>query len=156
MVNHVGKFAPNLAEVTQPLRELLKKDNDWTWGPQQQTAFETVKRLLTTSPTLQHYNPNKPTRVSADACTFGLGSVLLQKDEEGWKPVFYASRSLTETEQRYAQIEKEALAMTWACERFEDFLVGLKTFTIETDHKPLLSLMKSKALDLLTPRIQRF
>ena len=156
MVNHVGKFAPNLAEVTQPLRELLKKDNDWTWGPQQQTAFETVKRLLTTSPTLQHYNPNKPTRVSADACTFGLGSVLLQKDEEGWKPVFYASRSLTDTEQRYAQIEKEALAMTWACERFEDFLVGLKNFTIETDHKPLLSLMKSKALDLLTPRIQRF
>ena len=156
MVNHVGKFAPNLAEVTQPLRELLKKDNDWAWGPQQQTAFDTVKRLLTTSPTLQHYNPNKPTRVSADACKFGLGSVLLQKDKEGWKPVFYASRSLTETEQRYAQIEKEALAMTWACERYEDFLVGLKTFTIETDHKPLLSLMKSKALDLLTPRIQRF
>ena len=156
MVNHVGKFTPNLAEVTQPLRELLKKDNDWTWGQTQQTAFETVKRLLSSAPTLQHYGPSKPTKVSADASKFGIGGVLLQKDKEGWKPVFYASRSLTETEQRYAQIEKEALAMTWACERFEDFLVGLKTFTIETDHKPLLSLMKSKSLDLLTPRIQRF
>ena len=156
MVNHVGKFTPNLAEVTQPLRELLKKDNEWTWGQTQQTAFETVKRLLSSAPTLQHYGPSKPTKVSADASKFGIGGVLLQKDKEGWKPVFYASRSLTETEQRYAQIEKEALAMTWACERFEDFLVGLKTFTIETDHKPLLSLMKSKSLDLLTPRIQRF
>ena len=156
MVNHVGKFTPNLAEVTQPLRELLKKDIDWTWGQKQQTAFETVKRLLSTAPTLQHYSPNKPTKVSADASTYGIGGVLLQKDQEGWKPVFYASRSLTETEQRYAQIEKEALAMTWCCERFEDFLVGLKTFTIETDHKPLLSLMKTKSLDLLTPRIQRF
>ena len=156
MVNHLGKFTPNLADITQPLRELLKKDNDWTWGPDQETAFKNVKRLLSTAPTLQHYNPNRPTKVSADACTHGIGGVLLQKDKDGWKPVFYSSRSLTETEQRYAQIEKEALAMTWSCERFEDFLVGLKNFVVETDHKPLLSLMKAKSLDLLTPRIQRF
>lgn len=70
--------------------------------------------------------------------------------------MFYASRSLSNTEQRYAQVEKEALAVTWCCEKFADFLIGLPRFIIETDHKPLLALLKTKQLDELTPRIQRF
>ena len=72
------------------------------------------------------------------------------------KTVFYASRSLSSTEQRYAQMEKEALALTWAYEQFADFLVGVSSFTIETDHKPLLTLMKTKHVDELNPCIQRF
>lgn len=62
---------------------------------------------------------------------------------------------LTSTEQRYAQVEKEALALTWACERFSDFIIGLH-FELETDHKPLVSLLGGQALDSLPPRIQRF
>ena len=65
------------------------------------------------------------------------------------------SRSLTPTEQRYAQVEKEALGLTWACERYRDFLIG-KHFQLETDHKPLLSILGTQALDALPPRIQRF
>ena len=156
MVNHVGKFAPNLAEITKPLRDLLKKESEWIWTIAHETAFQQVKTLLSTAPILQHYSPKKPTKVSADASSFGMGGVLLQKDSDGWKPVQYASRSFTETEQRYAQVEKEALAMTWCCEKFADYLVGLSSFLIETDHKPLLALMKTKQLDELTPRIQRF
>ena len=72
-----------------------------------------------------------------------------------WCPVAYASRSLSPTEQRYAQVEKEALGLTWACERFRDFLLG-KHFILETDHKPLLSLLGAQALDLLPPIIQHF
>lgn len=71
------------------------------------------------------------------------------------KPVSYISKSLTPTEQRYAQIEKEALAFTWACERFSDYLVGLP-FSIETDHKPLVPLFSTKSLDELPIRVQRF
>ena len=156
MVNHVGKFAPNLAEVTKPLRDLLKKETDWTWDHPQEQAFKKLKDLLSSAPILQHYSPKKKTKVSADASSFGMGGVLLQKDAEGWKPVQYASRSFTETEQRYAQVEKEALAMTWCCEKFKDYLLGLPNFLIETDHKPLLALMKTKPLDEMTPRIQRF
>ncbi|XP_025999271.1 uncharacterized protein K02A2.6-like [Astatotilapia calliptera] len=155
MVNHLGKFLPHLAEKTRPLRDLLKKSNLWSWGPQQQQAFDGIKKELTTPPGLALYDPNAETCVSADSSSYGLGAVLLQRHADlGWKPVAYASKALSATEQRYAQIEKEALASTWACERFAEFLIG-KTFHIETDHKPLVSLLGSKGLDELPPRIQR-
>ena len=94
--------------------------------------------------------------VSADASSYGLGAVLTQKQPSGeWRPVSYISQALTATEQWYAQIEKEALAVTWACERFQDYLVGLQ-FHIETDHKPLVPLLTSKNLDELLIRVQCF
>ena len=64
------------------------------------------------------YSPKAPTKISADASSYGLGAVLLQQIEEKWKPVAYASKSMTDTEKRYAQIEKEALAVTWSCDKF--------------------------------------
>ena len=67
----------------------------------------------------------------------------------------YASRALTETEQRYAQIEKEALAVMWVCEKFQDYILGV-FFKVETDHKPLVPLLSSKALDVVPVRVQRF
>ena len=112
--------------------------------------------MLTTSPVLALFDPNLQTVVSADASSFGLGAVLLQRQAEGeMKPVAYISRSMTTTEQRYAQIEKEALALTWACERFSDYLIGLD-FHIQTDHKPLVPLFSSKSLEELPLRVQRF
>ena len=84
------------------------------------------------------------------------GAVLTQKQSDGsWRPVAYASRGLTNTEVRYVQIEKESLAATWACERFSDYLIG-KDFSLETDHKPLVTLLGSKNLDELPARVQRF
>lgn len=156
MVNHMSKFAPNLAEATHPLRELLNKDSQWTWDEAQQTAFEKTKEMLIKSPVLTLFNPNLETTVSADASSFGLGAVLLQKQSDGEnKPVAYISRSMTSTEQRYAQIEKEALAFTWACERLSDYLIGLK-FHIWTDHKPLVPLFSTKHLEEMPIRVQRF
>lgn len=156
MVNHVGKFTQNLAETTQPLRDLLKKDTEWHWDTPQEKSFQEIKEKLSSTPVLAHYSAEKPTKVSADASSYGIGGALFQKEGTEWKPVFYASRSLSETEKRYAQVEKETLAVTWCCEKFADYLVGMHQFTIETDHKPLLSLLKTKQLDELTPRIQRF
>ena len=101
------------------------------------------------------YSPDAETKISADSSSYGLGAVLLQKQQEEWRPVAFASRSLSEAETRYAQIEKEALAGTWACEKFADYILG-KRIRLETDHKPLVSLLGSKHLDDLPPRILRF
>ena len=112
--------------------------------------------MLSSSPVLSLYDPNLPTKVTADSSSYGLGAVLTQQQPDGrWSPVVYASRSLTPTERRYAQIEKEALAVTWASTKFQDYLIGI-TFTLETDHKPLVPLLgTAKSLDELPPRTQR-
>ena len=102
------------------------------------------------------YDPTKHTIVSADASSYGLGAVLQQCQKNGeLRPIAFISRSLSDTERRYAQIEKEALAVTWASERFQDYLIGLH-YTIETDHKPLVPLLSSKNLEELPIRVQRF
>lgn len=155
MVNQLEKFIPQLAEKDKPLRDLLSKKNCWIWDVGQVTAFETLKEALSSPHVLAMYDPNRDTKVSAYASSYSLGGVLLQRWEEEWRPVAYESQSLTPTEQRYAQVEKEALGLTWACERFRDFLKG-KHFCLETDRKPLVSLLGGQALDLLPPRIQRF
>lgn len=155
MVNHLGKYIPQLAAKTQPLRDLLRARNMWTWGHAQQKAFDDIKSELSTTPVMALYSTQAHTIVSADSSSYALGAVLLQQQgDDTLKPVAYASRALSDTERRYAQIEKEALATTWACERFSDFLIGID-FHIETDHKPLVPLLGSKDLDELPPRIQR-
>ena len=115
-----------------------------------------MKQQLSSTPVLALYHPNRPTTVSADSSSFGLGAVLTQKQSDGnWRPVAYCSRSLSNPEQRYTQIEKEALALTWGCERFNDYLLG-KHFHAKTDHKPLVSLLGTKNLEELPIRVQRF
>lgn len=156
MANQLGKFTPHLADMTKSLRDLLSKNSQWCWEQPQRKAFASVKEALTSSPVLALYDPGLMTTVSADASSYGLGAVLLQRQSGGEiRPVAYVSRSMTATEERYAQIEKEALALTWACERFADYLVGLQ-FHIETDHKPLVPLLGQKSLDELPIRVQRF
>ena len=159
MANQLGKFCKELAEVSAPLRELLKKDRSWVWGTAQEEAFQKIKTLLcSTNHILVFYDIKRETVVSADASAHGLGATLLQRQDDGaLRPVTYASRALTPTEERYAQIEKEALAVTWACERFFDYLIGLDTFIIQSDHKPLIPLLGgAKPLVDMPPRIQRF
>lgn len=155
MVNQLGKFSRQIADLGQPLRSLLSVKNAWVWGPDQEHAFTGIKNELAQPTVLALYDPAAKTKVSADASAFGLGAVLLQQHGDDWKPVAFASRAMNETEQRYAQIEKEALAATWACEKFSDYLLGLH-FTIESDHKPLVPLLNTKSLNSLPPRILRF
>ena len=155
MVNQLGKFLPNLADLTEPLRELLNVKTAWYWGQKQIDALNSIKEALCSSPILALYDPNLDILLTADASSYGLGATLLQNHDGVWRPVVYASRTLSDVEKRYAQIEKEALALTWASERFSDYLIG-QQFKIETDHKPLVPIFTTKNLDQLTTRIQRF
>ena len=78
----------------------------------------------------------------------------LQDDGE-WRPVAYASQAMSPTEQRYSQIEKKALGISWASERFADYLIGLDIH-IETNHKPLVPLLSTRNLEDLPARGQQF
>ena len=155
MINQLGKFSSNLAELTQPLRELISKKNEWMWGEAQDEVFAKVKSELTKPTVVALYDVSADLKVSADASSYGLDAVLLQQNNSSWQPVAFASRMMSDTECRYAQVEKEALAITWACEKFSSYILG-KMFTIETDHKPLVPLLGTKNLDSLPPRVLRF
>ena len=155
MINKFGKFSSKLAELTEPLRQLLSKKNSWSWGHPQDHAFAKVKLELMKPTVLASFHVNADLKVSADASCFGLGTILLQSTTSCWQPVAFASRVMTDTECRYAQGEKEALALTWASKTFSTYILG-KKFTIETDHKPLVPLLGIKHLDDLPPRVLRY
>nr|XP_058955069.1 uncharacterized protein K02A2.6-like [Pocillopora verrucosa] len=154
MVNQLSKFSDHLTDKTKSIRELLLKGNQWTWGNAQQKAFGQIKTDLMRAPVLALYDPNKETKVAADASSYGLGGVVLQLQPDR-SPVSFLSRALTPTASRCAQIEKEALALTWACKRSWEYIIG-KSIYVETDHKPLVPLLSTHSLDQLPPRIQRF
>lgn len=136
LVQYSSKFIPNFSQVAEPLRKLLRKGQPFVWGTEQQVAFEELKRLMTSANALAYFRGDCKTRIVADAGPDGLGAVLLQLQDGEWRAVSYASRNLTEVERRYAQTEKEALALVWACERLNLYVYG-REFELETDHKPL-------------------
>ncbi|XP_049877892.1 uncharacterized protein K02A2.6-like [Pectinophora gossypiella] len=142
LINFVSKWIPNVATLTEPLKELLRNkhgDNfDITngWGENQRQSFNALKSALTNVTTLGYYNVKDRTIVVADASSVGLGSVLIQVDGHGPRVIAYGHKTLTDCERRYCQTEKEALALVWAIEHFHIFLYG-KQFELVTDHKPL-------------------
>lgn len=149
MVNYLSQYIPNMSEITAPLRNLLKKNMQWVWYDEHRSAIDKLKHALTNTPVLQYFNQDKPTTIQTDASQSGIGSCLLQEGH----PVIYASRSLTNAEQNYAQIEKELLAIVFACERFHQFVYG-NDIIVQSDHKPLEAIMR-KPLSQTPPRIQR-
>ena len=144
LVNFTARFIPDLATVSAPLRQLTKDGEPFVWGLEQQKSFEELKTRLSSAETLGYFDKNAPTRVIADASPVGLGAVLVQQQGEEQRVISYASRSLSDTERRYSQTEKEALAIVWSCERFHAYLYGAE-FELMTDHKPLECIFSPKS-----------
>lgn len=149
MTKYLAQYIPNEASLTAPLRQLLRKDAMWQWSPHHSAALKSLKATLTQAPVLRFYDHKKPLMIQADSSKDGLGACLLQDGQ----PLYYASRALTETEQRYAQIEKELLAIVFSAKRFHQYIYG-RTVTVQSDHKPLEVIVK-KQLNKAPARLQR-
>ena len=101
-IQYVAKFLSKLSEQTDQLRKLLKKNEPWNWGEEQQKDFKKTKQILTEGPRLAHYAKDKDNILTTDASTTGLGITLWQKQDDGnTKPIAYGSRLLNETEKKY-------------------------------------------------------
>ena len=144
-VQFCAKFIPNFATISSPLWDLTGKDVKWHWGPKEKKAFQEIKGLLTRAPVMAYHRQGATTRLTTDASPVGVGAVLEQKQRDGtYRPIYYASRKLSNVETRYSQFEREALAVRWACEKFYLYLYGIK-FEVRTDHKPLVTVLGTKS-----------
>ena len=137
MINYLGKFLPQLSDVSEPLRNLTKEQNQFIWSKVHQDAFNKLTQLISEPPLLRYYDLEEKVTIETDASDYGLGAVLLQAG----RPVAFASRTMTETERRYSQIEKEYLAL-------------VEKITAVTDHKPLETIL-AKSINSAPKRLQR-
>jgi hypothetical protein len=149
MVTYLDKFCKDLATLTRPLRDILKKEAAWCWDEQQRKAMTNLKTVLSSLPVLRLFDVSKPVLVSVDASPVGLGAVLVQDGQ----PVAFSSTTLTATQRRYCQIEKELLAIQFGLLRFRQYVYGQRVI-VESDHKPLVGLL-DKPIAACSPRIQR-
>jgi hypothetical protein len=93
-ITYLGKFCPNLAAKSEPLRQLIRKNNAFMWEQAQQRAFDELKRLVANAPVLKTFDPDQPITISVDASSVSLGACLLQEGQ----PIEYASESLTKVQ----------------------------------------------------------
>ena len=150
LITYMSPFIPNASDLTSPLRQLLKKDSQFEWSASHNIAFNKLKSVISDEVTLAHFNTEDDNiTLQVDSSGKGLGAALFQSG----KPVAYASKSLTDTESRYANIERELLAVVYGCEKFKTYLYG-RSFVVESDHKPLESI-HLKHLTSAPPRLQR-
>ena len=158
LVNYYNRFLPNASTVLHPLHQLLEQNSKWQWTEQCEQAFTEAKRMITSEQVLTHYDPALQVRLACDASPTGIGAVLSHVMPDGSeRPIAFASRSLTRTERKYAQIDKEALSIVWGVKRFHVYLYG-RQFTLVTDHKPLTSIFHpEKGVPAMTAaRLQRY
>ena len=150
---------PKLSTTAEPLSRLTDKGSVFEWSEEQDRAVSQIKVVLSIAPVLllQYYDVKKEITLECDSSEHGLGAVITQ---EG-KPVAYVSQTLTFTEHNYAQIEKEALAIVFACERIEQYIMDKET-TVLSDHKPLMNifakpiLTSPKRLQRIRLRLQKY
>ena len=144
--NFYRRFIKDYSQIAKPLNQLTGKE-EWKWGAEQQTAFDTLRRVITERPVLAIPVDDEPYRVEADSSDFALGAVLSQRQNDKWHPVAYLSKSLTEAERNYEIYDKELLAIMTALAEWRHYLLTGKEFEIWTDHQNLCYFRKAQKLN---------
>ena len=152
IVTYMGNFIANLSHDTDPLRALTKQDCEFIWDASANDSFQKIKDLLIKANTqlLKYFDRLKSITVQADASMRGLGACLVQEE----RPVAFASRSLTDAESRYANIDKKLLAIVFTCKCFDTYILGRENVIVESNHKPL-EMIQLKDLASAPKRLQR-
>ena len=156
MAGYLDNFIQNYAAIAAPLYQLTRKETKFHWGKQEEEAFRKIQDTISSEKTMAFFDPSKPIILRTEASfNEGLSAALLQKTDRGIQPVHFISRTMTETEKRYSQTEKDALAIKWAKERLRIYLLGAPRFRIVTAHKPLVPLF-NKVKAKVPPRIEKW
>ena len=153
MINYYGRFIPKLASRLPKLYQLLRQSVRWLprqWKDEHEEAFRRAKVVLQSSQVMIHFDPRKEVILACDASPYGVGAVLSHRlNDSTERPIAFVSRSLAEAERRYAQIDREALALLFEVKKFHQYMSG-RAFPILTDHKPLVSLLgENKGVPLM-------
>lgn len=151
MISYYRKYLPNISETLMPLTSLTKgkeRKGKIIWNENCENAFNEIKKMLTTKPVLKAPNFDKPFILLTDASNYGIGVILCQEDEKGEEhPIVYLSRQLNKSEQNFAVIERECLAIYWGISKLKYYLDGMIPFKIVTDHNPLVYLRNKMCIN---------
>jgi len=148
--NFYRRFIEGFSHHARPLFNLTKNDVQFRWSSDEQSAFDTLKEKITSTPILILPDNSKPFRIEADSSDFATGAVLSQQSPEDkkWHPVAFLSKSLSPVERNYEIHDKEMLAIIRALEEWRHFVEGAEhPFEIWTDHKNLEYFMTAKKLN---------
>ena len=152
MTGFFRRHVPNYAKIAYPLNRLTRKEQKFSWGDAEQSAFDTLKDRLSTAPVMRLPDFLKEFELHCDASGIAIGACLMQRDEEGRPhPIAFYSRKLRDAELNYPPIDSEALAVVEAVRHFDAYIYG-RHFTIFTDHQPLTSVLKRKCSSLRMTR----
>ncbi|XP_013071132.2 uncharacterized protein LOC129924728 [Biomphalaria glabrata] len=156
LCNYYRKFIPNFASLLEPITSLtrtktygrntdteLRTSKKLTWNDECEQALQNLRQAFQMEPILKLPDVSKPFTLFTDASSVGLGACLMQEVHGDLHPVLYSSRKLSETEKRYAVIERECLAIVWVINKFSKYLAGAP-FVLHTDHAPLIALNTKK------------
>ena len=151
-----ARFIRGYADVVRPLSAMMKKESKFLWTAEAEQAFHRIKKLVTSRPIVQPFDPALPTVVTSDASDRGAGAVLAQVHPDGTeRPVAYWSRSFTDTERRYSVSERETLSAVQAVERWRIYLWG-RFVTLRTGHSALTTLLSPKFSGRAGARVARW
>jgi hypothetical protein len=146
ILSHAGfyrRFIKYFSKISEPLTNLLQKDVLFVFYDDCKEAFETLKKALTTAPIVQPPDWNLPSKIMCDASDFAMGAILGQRVDKKLNVIHYASKTLDAAQKNYATIEKEFIAVFFACDKFRPYIVDSKG-TIHTDHTAIRYLMGKK------------
>jgi hypothetical protein len=135
--SYYRRFIKGFADIARPLHRLTERNAVFRWTRECQSAFDTLRAVLTSAPVLAYPDYTKPFILDTDASNSGIGGVLSQRDANGEERVIaYASRALSKPERNYCVTRRELLAAVYFTKYFRLYLLG-QPFTLRTDHGSL-------------------